>query len=97
LSNTENIYSGYNDQKFEIQTSLTKTFDSVCTCKYVGFITNGRLACGNYHFYISYIDGDGNSTNTVVETGLISVFLGNDGDPFSVHGGIRDTNSYKGI
>ena len=97
ISNLNNIYSDTDITKFNTQTALNKGYDNICTCDYNGFISGGNLSCGNYHFYIAYSDEDGNTTNVAVETGLISVFLGNDGDPFSVHGGIRDTNSYKGI
>lgn len=97
LSNTDNVYNGDDSNTFDIQTTLTKGFNNICTCEYLGYISGGNLKCGNYHFYISYSDTDGNTTNTMIETGLISVFLGNDGDPFSVHGGIRDENSHKGV
>ena len=89
-----NIYHGDN---FEVETSLTKKYIQIPQIDYLGFTPGGNLPCGNYHFFIKYADADGNTSDFIAETGLVSVFLGTDGDPASVHGGIRDTNSGKGV
>lgn len=89
-----NIYHGDN---FEVETSLTKKYIQIPQIDYLGFTPGGNLPCGNYHFFIKYADADGNTSDFIAETGLVSVFLGTDGDPGSVHGGIRDTNSGKGV
>jgi hypothetical protein len=47
--------------------------------------------------YFKYSDEDGNETDFVAESGIISIFKGNDGDPFSIDGGERDMDSNKSI
>jgi hypothetical protein len=51
---------------------------------------------GNYHFYFKLSDADGNETDFVGESGLVSVFIGF-GTPHSTHSGERDENSYKNV
>jgi len=53
------------------------------------------MKIGNYHFYFKYADADGNESDWVAESGLVSVFMGN--TPQSVNTGIRDENSIKSV
>jgi hypothetical protein len=53
------------------------------------------LPCGNYHFYFTYSDADGNETDFFAETGVISVFIGNSTN--SIRQGVRNENSNKGV
>jgi hypothetical protein len=53
------------------------------------------MKIGNYHFYFKYADADGNESDWVAESGLVSVFIGN--APQSVDTGIRDENSVKSV
>jgi hypothetical protein len=53
------------------------------------------MKIGNYHFYFKYADADGNESDWVAESGLVSVFMGH--NPQSVNTGIRDENSTKGV
>jgi hypothetical protein len=53
------------------------------------------MPIGNYHFYFKYTDTDGNESDWVAESGLVSVFMGV--DPQSVNTGLRDENSLKGV
>jgi hypothetical protein len=53
------------------------------------------MKIGNYHFYFKYADSDGNESDWVAESGLVSVFMGN--TPQSVNTGIRDENSIKSV
>jgi hypothetical protein len=53
------------------------------------------MKIGNYHFYFKYSDADGNESDWVAESGLVSVFMGN--TPQSVNTGIRDENSVKSV
>lgn len=87
----------YHSDNFDVETSLTKKYSSIPKLQYLGFTPGGSLPCGNYHFFIKYADADGNTSDFIAESGLVSVFLGQDGDPTSVHGGIRDTDSGKGV
>lgn len=92
-NNDTNIYD---DTQFDQDTSLYKTVNKIPKLKYTG-VSSGNLKVGNYHIYIKYADADDNETDFVQESGLISIFIGNDGDPFSVQGGIRDFNAHKAI
>ena len=53
------------------------------------------MKIGNYHFYFKYSDADGNESDWVAESGLVSVFIG--GSPMSSNTGIRDENSIKSV
>ena len=60
-------------------------------------IPTGNLKVGNYVLYFRYEDADGNETDFVAESGIISIFKGSDKDPFSIDGGIADMLAYKTI
>ena len=53
------------------------------------------MKIGNYHFYFKYSDSDGNESDWVAESGLVSVFIGS--SPQSTNTGIRDENSVKSV
>ena len=55
------------------------------------------MKVGNYVFYFRYADADGNETDIVAESGIVSCFQGNNADPFSINGGFRDNNSNKSV
>lgn len=44
---------------------------------------------GNYHFYIKLSDADGNETDFVAESGLVSVFIGFS-NPSSITTGVKN-------
>jgi hypothetical protein len=44
--------------------------------EYLG-TSNGNMKIGNYHFYFKFADADGNESDWVAESGLVSVFMGN--------------------
>ena len=52
------------------------------------------MPIGNYHFYFKLADADGNETDFVGESGLVSVFVGFN-DPHSIHTGTKNENSFK--
>ena len=86
-----------NQKTFDISTSLNKRIDKFPITVYNGVINNGNLPVGNYVLYYKYCDEDGNETDFIGESGIISVFKGNDKDPFSIDGGERDMDSDKSI
>lgn len=92
-NNDTNIYD--QGEQFEIDTSLYKLTSYIpkltLDCVYQG----GQLPVGNYHFYLTYADSDGNETDFIAESGLISIFIGN--DPKSIRQGFRNENSFKGV
>ena len=87
----------YDDNQFDLDTSLYKIWNKIPRINYKGVIYNGNLKVGNYFFYFKYADADGNETDFVGESGLVSVFIGNDKDPFSINGGYKNMNSHKGV
>jgi hypothetical protein len=80
----------YDDSQFDLDTSLYKRVDNIPVVDFNGVLSFGNLKVGNYTFYFKYADADGNETDFVEQSGIISIFKGNDKDPFSIDGGIAD-------
>ena len=87
----------YDDEQFDLDTSLYKRINTIPTIKFNGVLSGGNLKVGNYVIYIKYADADDNETDFVGESGIISCFIGNDQDPFSINGGFKDQLSNKSI
>lgn len=94
--NTNKI-DGNSEIAFKLTTSLYRDTDNIVNVSYNGFVGSGQLKVGNYVFYVIQCDKDGNETDIIAETGVIPVFHGTDGDPFSVNGGIEDQRTDKAI
>ena len=92
----ENDTNIYNKDTFNADSALYFQYDSNPIIDYGGLI-NGNLPVGEYCFYLTYCDADENESDFIAESGPIPVFLGNDKDPFSIDGGIKNQNSNKGI
>jgi hypothetical protein len=90
--NDTNIYD--QGEQFDVDTSLFKNVNKIPKLEYLGTST-GNMSIGNYHFYFKYADADGNESDWVAESGLVSIFIGN--TPNSVNTGIRDENSIKSV
>ena len=90
--NDTNIYD--QGEQFDIDTSLFKSVNKIPKLKYLG-TSNGNMPIGNYHFYFKYSDTDGNETDWVAESGLVSVFMGY--SPQSYNTGIEAENSLKSV
>jgi hypothetical protein len=45
------------------------------------------MPIGNYHFYFKYMDADGNESDFIAESGLVSIFIGN--EPLNIKSGFR--------
>ena len=90
--NDTNIYD--QGDQFDVDTSLFKNVNKIPKLEYLG-TSNGNMKVGNYHFYFKYSDADGNESDWVAESGLVSVFIGS--SPYSVNTGIRDENSIKSV
>lgn len=90
--NDTNIYD--QGTQFDVDTSLFKNVNKIPKLEYLG-TANGNMKIGNYHFYFKYSDADGNESDWVAESGLVSVFMGN--TPQSVNTGIREENSIKSV
>lgn len=87
----------YDSEQFDLDTSLYKRINTIPTVTFNSVLPSGNLKVGNYVVYIKYADADGNETDFVGESGIISCFMGGDRDPFSINGGFRDNNSNKSI
>lgn len=92
-NNDTNIYD--QGSQFDIDTSLYKRVTEIPRLRFIGVSGGGRLPIGNYHFYFRYADADGNETDFVAESGLVSVFIGN--TPSSIRSGFRNEDSHKSV
>ena len=92
----ENDTNIYNSKTFDKDTSLYFQYEYNPTITYLGYV-KGNLPVGKYCFYFTYCDSDDNESDYIAETGLIPVFIGNDSDPRSMDGGIKNQSSNKGI
>ena len=92
-NNDTNIYN--QGDAFEVDTSLYKQTAYISKLYLKTVYQGGQLSVGNYHFYLTYADADGNETDFVAESGMVSLFLGN--DVYSSRQGFRNENSFKGI
>lgn len=90
--NDTNIYD--QGDQFDVDTSLYKRTTTIAKLQFTGITYSGNLPVGNYHFYFRYEDADGNQTDYIAESGLVSIFIGN--DPYNIYSGFRNQNSYKG-
>jgi len=87
----------YDSEQFDLDTSLYKRVNTIPTITFNSVLPSGNLKVGNYVIYIKYADADGNETDFVGESGIISCFIGGDREPFSIDGGFRDQLASKSI
>lgn len=92
----ENDTNIYNSKTFDKDTSLYFQYEYNPIINYLGFV-KGNLPVGSYCFYFTYCDADNNESDYITESGIIPVFIGNDKEPSSIDGGIKNQNSNKGI
>ncbi len=93
-NNDTNIYD--QGEQFDIDTSLYKRVIKIPKIDFRGVFAGGNLKVGNYHFYFKFSDADGNETDFIGESGLVSVFIGFN-DYFSVTTGQKNENSLKQV
>lgn len=93
--NDTNIYD--QGSQFNQDVSLYKKINTIPKIKFNEIISVGSLKVGNYVLYFKLEDADGNETDFIGESGIISIFKGNNKDPFSIDGGIADMIAYKSI
>lgn len=89
--NDVNIYD--RGSQFDIDTSLYKRVVEIPSISFLGVGYGGDLPVGNYVLYFKYSDDDGNETDFVAESGIISMFIGN--SPESINGGYQDMSTSK--
>lgn len=93
-SNDTNIYD---DNEFDIDTSLYKKITKIPKIEFLGLSSGGNNKVGNYVFYFRLADSDGNETDFIGESGIVTCHIGNVNDPFSIRSGIEDDISHKMI
>ena len=93
--NGNNDTNIYDDNQFDIDSSLYKRITTVVNLQFRGLTDGGNLKVGNYVFYFKYADADGNETDFIEESGIVTCHIGNINEPKSIRGGIVDENSYK--
>ena len=93
-SGDTNIYD--EGEQFDIDTSLYKIVNDIPKVTFLGTPSGGNMRVGNYHFYFKLADSDGNESDFVAESGLVSIFIGQ-GSYKSVHTGNKNENSTKQI
>ncbi len=91
--NDTNIYD--QGEQFDTDTSLYKTYVGIPKIEFTNVYNSGNMPIGNYHFYFKYVDADGNETDFVGESGLVSIFRGS--SLSSINSGFRDQDSHKSI
>lgn len=94
-SNDTNIYD--EGESFNIDTSLYKRINNIPTLEFIGVLNYGNLKVGNYNFYFKFADADGNETDFVAESSIVSLYIGSLNNPKAIRGGIADENSNKSV
>lgn len=87
----------YDDDRIDSQSRLYKTINRIPKLELVGLDNGGRLRVGNYVFYFRLVDADGNETDIITESGIVSCHVGNLNDPQSIRGGMGHENSGKSV
>lgn len=85
----------YDKESFDTDVSLYKKATTIAKIKFIGLTSGGNLKVGNYHFYFKLADSDGNETDFIGESGMVTCYIGNLNEPYSIQGGIRDQSSFK--
>jgi hypothetical protein len=86
----------YDDLTLNKDISLLKLYDTIPTLTFNGLLEGGALPCGSYTFYFKLADADGNLTNTIQESGIITIHIGTIGTT-KVRMGMQDENSDKQV
>ena len=87
----------YNEDIFDKDTELIRTSDILTNIDLLGVKEGGQFKGGNYTFYIKFGDADYNQTDVVAESGIVSIFNGNDGVPSTISGTLSDERTDKMI
>lgn len=86
----------YNEDSFNIESSLLKLYDKIPTLTFNGITDGGSFNCGSYVFYFKYADSDNNLSNVVQESGIVQVHIGQAGTS-KVRMGLENEQANKNI
>lgn len=91
-NNDTNIYD---ENYLDEVTRLFLITQKIPYITFQGLVEGGALKSGNYVFYFKYCDADGNESDIIAESGIISCYIGKLNDPFSTRGGIENELTNK--
>lgn len=74
---------------------LIRSTSAIVNFELEGVQSGGQLKGGNYTFYLKFGDADYNQTDVVAESGIVSIFKGNDGIPSTISGTLLDERTDK--
>ena len=66
----------YDINSFESDVSLYKKTNNIANLTFSGLNTSGNLKVGNYVFYFKLADSDGNETDFIAESGIVTCHIG---------------------
>lgn len=92
-----NIYHISDINRLTQEINLIRTSDILTNIDLLGVQSGGQFKGGNYTFYIKFGDADYNQTDVVAESGIVSIFNGNDGVPSTISGTLADERTDKMI
>lgn len=72
-NNDTNIYD---EENFDSETKLYKISNNIPVIALKSIESGGQMQVGNYVFYFKYQDADGNETDFIGESGIVSIFKG---------------------
>lgn len=90
-----NIYHLTDENKLNQEINLIRTSTIITNIDLLGVQSGGQFKGGNYTFYIKFGDADYNQTDVVAESGVVSIFNGNDGVPSTISGTLLDERTDK--
>ena len=79
------------------ESELIRTSDIITNVQLLDVKAGGQFKGGNYTFYIKFGDSDFNQTDIVAESGIVSVFNGNNAVPSTISGTLLDERTDKMI
>ena len=92
-----NIYHISDINRLNQEINLIRTSNILTNIDLKEVQSGGQFKGGNYTFYIKFGDADYNQTDVVAESGVISVFNGNDNAPSTISGTLLDERTDKMI
>ena len=95
--NTEDSTNNYDIETLFEDTKLIRSTNILTNIDLLGVQSGGQWKGGNYTFYIKFGDADYNQTDVVAESGIVSIFNGNDGVPSTISGTLADERTDKMI
>jgi hypothetical protein len=91
------VYHLNDADKLNQEINLIRTSTEITNVDLLGVQAGGQFKGGNYTFYIKFGDADYNQTDVVAESGIVSIFNGNDSVPSTISGTLLDERTDKMI